>query len=140
MAFADLKTQMDQIVVRTEKRLLLVTQAAIKNMIIDAQTTKNEGGKMPVDTGFLRATGISSVNVPPSGPIRGEKKKKYTWNGESMVLTFSKFKIGDVFYFGWSAIYARKQNARHGFLDSAIMKWQSFVDAEIAYYRKKDGK
>jgi hypothetical protein len=140
MAFADLKTQMDAIVIRTEARLLAVTKQAIYDTAMESQKTRTDGGKMPVITGFLRRTGISSLNTPPSGPIRGDRDKTYTWSGDSVLKVLSGMKIGDIFYFGWSAIYARKQNTRHGFLDAALMNWQRNVDAAIAVFRKKDGK
>ena len=140
MAITDLKTQMDAIVIRTQERLLAVTKQAIYDTAMESQKTRTDGGKMPVITGFLRRTGISSLNTPPSGPIRGERDKTYIWSGDSVLKVLSGMKIGDVFYFGWSAIYARKQNARHGFLDAALMNWQKNVDAAIAVFRKKDGK
>lgn len=140
MALTDLKTQMDAIVIRTEERMLAVTKQAIYDTIDEAQKPRAKGGRMPVITGFLRRTGISSLNTPPSGPIRGDRDKTYTWAEDSVLSILTRMKIGDVFYFGWSAIYARKQNARHGFLDAALMNWQRNVDAAIAVFRKKDGK
>ena len=140
MAFINLKTQMDAIVIRTQERILAVTKQAIYDTVMESQKKKTDGGKMPIITGFLRRTGLSSLNTPPSGPIRGERNKTYTWSGDSVLKVLSTMKLGDVFYFGWSAIYARKQNARHGFLDAALMNWQRNVDAAIAVFRKKDGK
>lgn len=140
MALINLKTQMDAIVIRTQERMLAVTKQAIYDTLSEAQNPRAKGGKMPVITGFLRRTGISSLNTPPSGPIRGDKDKTYTWSDDSALSVLSRMKIGDIFYFGWSAIYARKQNARHGFLDAALMNWQRNVDAAIAVFRKKDGK
>lgn len=144
MAIRDLKTQMDKIVVRTEKRMLLVVQGACQELIMDAQTPVGKGGKMrspvPGSTGFLRSSGVASVNVAPRGPSRGDRKGRYTWDGDAVFGVVARLKMGDVLYFGWTARYAKYREAYDGFLELALQKWQSFVDAEIAYYRKKDVK
>lgn len=54
-------------------------------------------------------------------------------------LVLNKMKIGDTFYFGWTAKYARYREAFDGFLESAIMNWQAIVDKEVAYHRNRDG-
>lgn len=139
MAITSLKTQMDAIVMRTEERILAVTKQAIYDTVEQAQEVRPTG-KMPFDTGFLRHSGTSSLNTPPTGPIRGEKAGKYKWSDDTLLSILARMKIGDVFYFGWTAVYARKQEARHGFLESAVMNWQSHVDKAVAVFRKKDGK
>lgn len=138
MAFSNLTTQIDRIVIRTQDRLLAVTKQALYDTISESQEPRAKGGRMPVVTGFLRLTGIAKLNGIPSGPSRGEKNKTYSWDENTILATISRLKIGDVFYFGWSAIYARKQNARHGFLDAALMNWQKHVNSAIAKFRRKD--
>ena len=39
---------------KSKKRVLAVSRAAIQDVINEAQTPVAKGGKMPVDTGFLR--------------------------------------------------------------------------------------
>lgn len=143
MAIKDVKTQIDEIVIRTEKRMLLVVQASIQEMIKDAQIPVKKGGRMRVKTGFLRSSGVAALNAAPTGLGRGDRKAPdnfYKWNGDAVFSIIARMKIGDAFYFGWTAKYARLREAKDGFLELALQKWQSFVDAEIAYYRKKDGK
>lgn len=141
----DFKSQIDQIVIRTEARLLAVVRGSIDSLIQDAQTPVVQGGKMRVDTGFLRNSGISSLNSPPSGETRGRARRSgetgllYQWNGEAVGVTLAKMKIGDTFYFGWTAVYAKYREAFDGFLEAAVQKWQYFVDKEVVYFRNKDG-
>lgn len=141
----DFETQIDNIVVKTEARLLAVIRGAIDDLVNEAQTPTVQGGKMRVDTGFLRHSGISGLNAPPVGETIGRDRTKgetgafYTWNGEAIGVTLLKMKLGDTFYFGWTAHYAKYREAFDGFLESAIQKWQGFVDKRVAYYRNKDG-
>lgn len=141
----DFKTQIDKIVVRTEQRLLNVVAVSIMELVNEAQTPTVQGGKMRVDTGFLRSSGISSLNTPPVGASVGRKRNKgetgflYQWDGEAIGVTLAKMKIGDTFYFGWTAKYAKYREAFDGFLESAVQKWQNIVDQKVATYRKKDG-
>lgn len=131
--------QIDKFVVNTKQRLLNVAAQSILETVKDVQTTIYEGGKMRFKTGFLRRSGTGSLNAPPTGPDKGDPKGKYTWSSDSVVALLAKMKIGDVFYFGWTANYAKYREAYDGFLESAVQKWQSHVDKAVAYYKQKDG-
>jgi len=135
---SDFETQIDTLVIKTEARLLAVTRQAIEELIEDVQTPVAKGGKMRVDTGFLRSTGLSSLNAPPTGVGSGEKDKKYLYSGEPVNLTLAKMKIGDSFYFGWTANYARHREVFDGFLETGLQKWQSHVDKAVQFFRDKD--
>ncbi len=141
------ETQIDTIVVNTEQRLLNVMVTAIQAVGEDAQTPVAKGGKMRVDTGFLRASGVASLNAVPRGAVLGRRRlpgetgkplTDYIYDGEAFLLTLAKMKFGDVFYFGWTAKYAKYREAYDGFLESALQKWQSHVDKAVAYYKDKD--
>jgi len=119
--------------------MLDVTRIAVSSVIEDAQTVKAKGGKMRVDTGFLRASGLASLNTLPSGPSKGRKRTpteigvlpEYSIFGESLNLVLAKMKLGDTFYWGWTANYARYREIYDGFLDTALQKWQQFVDDAV---------
>jgi hypothetical protein len=144
----DFATQIDQIVVNTEQRLLNVMTSAIDALVKEAQTPIDDGGKMRVDTGFLRNSGIASLNAPPVGQTVGRRRlpgetskplPDYVWDAAPIEVVLNRMKIGDTFYFGWTARYARYREVFDGFLESAIMNWQNHVDKEVAYHRNKDG-
>lgn len=112
----------------------MVAQESIQRTIKIAQTPKGKGGKLPFDTGFLRASGRLSLTGVPSGPIRPAKKgQKYA----AKTILLDGFKLGASVFFGWTAIYARKQELYNGFLESAISQWQKTVDGVVRDLRDK---
>lgn len=124
----------DSWVADTKERLVAVTRAAVGDVINEAQTPKAKGGHMPIDTGFLRASGTSHLNSLPSGPTRGESKVPNSYpsaddytSTSQVGVDLAAMNIDDIFYFGWTAEYARKQNLDNGFVDAAIQNWQSHV-------------
>jgi hypothetical protein len=139
----------DEVVINTKERLLAVAQYAVRETIRDAQKTKREGGKMRVDTGFLRISGVASVNQLPIGPTRGRQRLPgeeskplvdYVYDGQPVAKVLNDLKIGDDVYFGWTAKYARVREFYDGFLESALMNWRKHVDTAVAKFRDKDMK
>jgi hypothetical protein len=117
---------------------LLVLKESIDETVNTMQVPKPDGGRMPVKTGFLRSTGLSSLNGWPSGPDDKPKDaapNSFDWDGESVTTTLDDMKQGDTFYFGWTAVYALKQEVYNGFLDTAAQNWQTTVDANVRKLR-----
>lgn len=126
------------------KLLVAVARSAIGDVINEASTSKFKGGKMPVKTGFLRASGKAAIGQMPSGPNRGDPNIQYpsadTYASEGHInVILAQMKSGDTFYFGWTAEYANVQNVYNGFMDAAIQNWPMYVmkRAEEAKRRKK---
>lgn len=133
--------QIDKIVENTKEKMLNVVKDSIQEVIFDAQKHVNDGGKMRVDTGFLRSSGVASLNSIPSGESKGRKRRKNEegvlpeymtdkkgLKGVTVEDALIKMKIGDTFYFGWTAKYAKYRETYDGFLDSALQKWKETVD------------
>lgn len=136
------KASVDKWIAETEERLLRVMISSIGDVINEAQTPgpsvtnpgANKGGKMPVATGFLRASGSSNLNSLPFGPSKREldtigaypSPDDYTTDGKVNV-DLGKLKLGDKFYFGWTAEYANAMEVRYGFVASAVQNWQDHV-------------
>jgi len=91
-----------------------------------------KGGRMRVDTGFLRASGQSSVNGVPTGPTRPEKGKTYEWSSKTTEAIISGMKYGATFFWGWTASYAIYREAYDAFMYTVIQRWQNIVDDVIA--------
>lgn len=138
MPIQDFTTQVDTFVINTKERMLAVVRQSISNVIEDVQTPVAKGGRMRVKTGFLRSSGGASLNAPPTGPTRGDPKRTYTWAAESINTVLAKMKLGDAFYFGWTAHYAKYREIYDGFLESGAQKWQTHVNAAVAYFKNKD--
>lgn len=137
----------DRVVADTKNKMLAVVKNSIQEVVEEAQTPIAKGGKMVVDTGFLRLSGQAQLNQIPSGPIRGRHRTASDGDGvlpeyavsdkaDYILPTLARMKIGDTFYFGWTAIYALQQEIYHGFMESAVMNWQQIVDAQIRRLRK----
>lgn len=98
-------------------------------------TAPGKGGRMRVDTGFLRASGRLSLNGMPGGPVRGDDGKTYDYDESLTVLQLGKAQLGDVIYFGWSASYAQYREAFDGFLATAVQQWPQIVARVTAQIR-----
>lgn len=115
----------------TEKRMTALAQQSTQDLIELVQTPVAKGGKMRVDTGFLRASGQISFTGMPSGPSRGDGKTQYT-GGDFSVASLAGFQLGQTIYFGWTAEYAKYREAYDGFLISGVQNWQAIVDRNCA--------
>lgn len=118
-----------------------VVRASIQDVINEAQKpgpsvarpSGGKGGRMPVDTGFLRASGAGSLTGWPSGvsnkPANIDRAElTYTYIDGDVRAEIAKLDIGDTFYFGWTAEYALALNVRYGFLDAALQNWPMYVN------------
>lgn len=130
-----LAADVDRIVANTEKRMLLVMKQSLINAINEMQTPVGKGGKMRVDTGFLRASGQASLNAMPSGPSvkpKGAAPGTYDWNSGATEATIGGMQFGAVLFWAWSANYARYREAYDGFMHSTLQNWQQIVDKVVA--------
>ncbi len=145
----DVQSDIDRIVADTENRMLLVMRESLNNVVEEAQTPVAKGGKMRVDTGFLRISGRAELNKIPAWLGRGRKRKPgesgilpeyaYDESNGPLVVILSRMKFGDTFFFGWTANYAKYREAYDGFLESALQNWQSHVDRAVEKLRKARG-
>lgn len=141
-------TTVEDFIRTSEKRMRRLAQQSIQDVINDAQLAVGKGGRMRVDTGFLRASGQASLNGMPTGPVRGDKeatKHQYDDGNKpldpSVTLTLGDgadgFQLGATIYFGWTANYARIREAYDGFLEGAVQKWQQFVAKNTEEIRQR---
>lgn len=137
---------MDKFVADSKDKMIAVIKNSIKEVVQDAQTPLSKGGKIHVDTGFLRSSGQAQLNQIPSGQTEGRKRAEgelgvlpeYAMpdNADYILSTLAKMKIGDTFYFGWTARYASTREIYDGFMESAVMKWKEIVDNQIRRLKK----
>lgn len=156
MAGKTITAQLDPIIKETKTRLLVLARLSVQEVIDIAQTPggsvastkkaikkglggrgkrkrqgpvarQGKGGKMRVDTGFLRASGQLSFTGMPSGPVRGDPAKTYEYDGETTTLKLSSLILGQTVYFGWTAAYAAIRETYDGFLSSAVQQWPAIV-------------
>ena len=114
----------------TEKRTEAVFKQSAQDVLADAQLPVAKGGRMRVDTEFLRDSHVSGLN----GSYDAAGADSYT-------LTIATASLGDVITGGWTASYAepREFGARGQspdfFLRGAAQKWQLFVNANAVKAR-----
>ena len=123
-------SDVEDIVAVSEKRMIALMRQSISDVIDNAQTPVGKGGRMRVDTGFLRASGQPSLNGMPQGPSRGERTEPNSYSydeGNNVTVKLGDLQIGGVFYFGWTAAYARYRELYDGFLEGALQHWGRIV-------------
>lgn len=112
-----------------ERRMTAVFRESAQQVANDSRTVQSKGGRLPLDTGFLRASAGAGINQMPSGPTENESGGPVSNRVTGMGLTeaLARWKPGDTFYFGFSAMYGRYMEYRYGFVRGAAEKWQSIV-------------
>ena len=140
-----LTADIEDFVVKSNDRLLAVMSNSLRDMVEDMQTSTGKGGRMRVDTGFLRASGRASLEGFPSGngnqpadaPV-GQYTGIYdNWTVDSLNAVLLNMELGDTFFWGWVAVYAPTREIYDGFMDTAIQNWQGYVTTNSERFRGK---
>lgn len=138
MMAKNFSAQVDDIVKRNQEKLSALARQSTNDLVNIVQTPVAKGGKMRVDTGFLRASGQMSLTGVPQGPVRGDPDQTYESAGESSVIaSLAAFQLGMSIFFGWTANYARIRETYDGFLDAGLQRWQEIVDKNVNELRRR---
>jgi hypothetical protein len=127
-------------VARSKKGLVAVRNESVKRVIANAQLSDDKGGRMRVDTGFLRSSGQLSLNGMPSGPVRGDTDaapNQYDFNVSPVVLILASASLDDTLFFGWTANYAIYREYHDGFLRLAVQMWPNIVSDVVAEVKRR---
>lgn len=125
------------------ERMSAIAKASIQDVIDDASKAKGKGGNMPIDTGFLRASGQISFNGMPTGPTRPEPAQANYSDGSAVgnvTVQLAKFKLGQTVFFGWTANYAVIQEAKNAFLRLAVQNWKYIVASNVTKAKQRSVK
>jgi len=115
---------------RTQEKIEAVVKQSAQEVFSIAQTPKAQGGRMPVDTGFLRNSLIASLNGSTVGG-----------GADAYVLAVAGAELGDTIFAGWTASYARfmeygtSKTPANFFMLSAAQQWQAIVARNAALVR-----
>lgn len=142
-AYGSFAAEVEDWVRETEDALLTVTQMSLQDVVINAQTPVGEGGRMRVDTGFLRASGRASLDGWPIGPdVRPSTAgpNSYQYNSDAVNTTIRNLQLGDTFFFGWTANYAKYRELYDGFLEAALQNWARIVAFNTDTLAKRIGR
>jgi hypothetical protein len=109
---------------RATQRATAILRESAQRLIEEAQTPTAKGGKMRVDTGFLRASGQASLTGLPYGPSdKSEAPGQFDYT-----FVLAQAQLGGTIWFGWTANYAIYREFHDGFMRSAAQNWQSIVN------------
>lgn len=126
MATTDLR-DIGQLLDKYERQMTYVAKDATQSVVQDMQTERNQGGRLPVRTGFLRSSIAAAIGTLPSGPTKGDPNKRYPAGSiGAQLIRWSP--ATETLYAGYSSSYARRMEYRYGFLRSATQRWDSFVN------------
>lgn len=111
---------------KAEGRADIVARTAAQDMAEAANTPREQDGRMPVDTGFLRnsiAAAISNMPTASSDPRADTHGKP-----DEVSLAINRWEpTKDILYIGWGAEYAGKMEALYGFRDAAVQNWPQYI-------------
>lgn len=153
-------------VAKSKKRVTAVRNEAFQKLVSVAQTTKKKGGNMPVDTGFLRASGVATTDgsLPPLVPRPPKHKKEkvtsgpyyegypqfeedepiYDWDEHAVLLVIANAPPDALLTFAYGAEYAifQEYGTRYFegnmFVNLAAQQWPQIVAEKCAIAEAKN--
>jgi len=152
--------QVEAFVKETELRLRLVLREAVQETVSRAQRVmirpeaspeailqsalEGGDGRMPVVTGFLRASILAAIDKIPSGQSDNPGKEKFavgSYVGEPISVALLKWDPNrdETLYVGWTAHYAKYVEAHRGFLQGAVELWDVNVKKAVKNVERTRG-
>lgn len=146
--------EVDEWVLKSKKRLLYVFLEAVQRVISTMQEvgpSKARGGsgsgRMPVDTGFLRASLVVEINsLTARQTVNESSVGSYSYNDSQVSLIILAAKLGDSIYAVYTAVYARRleygfsgtdsrgvsvDQEGYGFVSGAASQWRAIVNQVV---------
>ncbi len=140
MASSKFAAQVGAFAEKCKRRQLAIFRESTQRVAQRAGVPETRGGKMPVDTGFLRNSVAASVTGMPSTGAQPPE------------LVLLNVQIGDTVWVGWTAAYAMRMEygfegddslgrtysqAGKGFLRAQVQLWDRIVADVTAEVRRR---
>ena len=122
------------------KRLRATARTAVQDLEGEITATRGEGGRLRVDTGFLRASLGWNVGSLPSGPTDnpgGDIPADATLTGVPLTVALAQWDLTQPILGGFTANYARPREAKDGFVRGGVEKWDTIVDSAAKRVRAR---
>jgi hypothetical protein len=124
-----------------------IFKESVQEVVKEMQTPIAAGGRMRVDTGFLRASLMASTASMPAisaskTPVGG---KSYAYDEGQIEAVILGANVNDTLYFGYTAAYAGHREygvngrAPDAFVRSAAQRWDSIVEAKANELKRRLG-
>ncbi|NHK29191.1 HK97 gp10 family phage protein [Parvularcula flava] len=134
--------QIDEWVKETRLRAETVTKVAADKVFAGVTTPVAQGGRMRVDTGFLRSSFEVTLNVPVDAVrYKPEDVDRFTFDPGEITLSLAGFELGDTIYGVFTANYARyREYGANGqppdaFVRTEVLQWQDYVNEAVREVR-----
>jgi len=134
----DFSAQVDAWVLKSRKRMLAVFKESTQRVAHEMRIPVGGGGNMPVDTGFLRASLLGTINVPTAVVTYNPGTRPAPDTAVAQfALVIAQAELGDTIYGTFTANYAMIQEygsagrTGRGFVRKAAQKWQMIVDEVV---------
>lgn len=113
---------------KSEDRMERVFRESCQRLINEVQ------GNVPVDTGYLRSSSVATEGAPTPmrADAKGQKGQTYTFVFGQTATVLAGLKVGQTFFFCYTAVYARVVEFRRGYVRLAAQKWKSIVREVVA--------
>lgn len=131
---------------KVEGAVKAIFKEATQEVVEEMQRPVGQGGRMRVDTGFLRASLLaSSTSMPAISAAKPVEGGTYTPDFGQIEAVIAGADVGDTLYFGYTASYAgyREYGANgqpaDGFVRLAAQNWPIIVDRKAAELKARLG-
>jgi hypothetical protein len=131
---------------KVEGAVEAIFKEATQEVVEEMQRPVGQGGRMRVDTGFLRASLLaSSTSMPAISAAKPVAGGTYTPDFGQIEAVIAGADIGGTLYFGYTASYAgyREYGANgqpaDGFVRLAAQNWPIIVDRKAAELKARLG-
>lgn len=131
---AQVRSRAEQI----KKRMPQIRDTAIMAVVDDMQAVQGVGGRMRVDTGFLRASLVATTSLSLPLKRHNPDGRKFNYDPNTVLLVLLSATMDDVITLSYTANYARfreygtRFQGPDRFVGLAVQKWQQFVDRAVA--------
>jgi hypothetical protein len=127
-----------------------IVKESVQELVSIVRTPRKQGGRMRIDTGFLRASLMASTSQMPSinpaaNPPADAKPNSVPFNAGPIELVILGSEVGDTIYIGYTAAYAAHReygaNGQEGdaFVRTAAQRWPAIVAGKEAELRARLG-
>lgn len=129
--------KVDSWISKSEVLMTEVARESIQRLLEKVQTPKAQGGRMPVQTGFLRSSMVVTLNTPHVGFSQRVKGKMYDYPFDQYLMTINNFKLGDKVFAVFASAYAIHQEygtsrmPGNFFVRTAAQEWPQTVNGVV---------
>lgn len=121
--------QVSEAVAKYEKRMEATFKSSVQDLVEEVTKPVAKGGRMRVDTGFLRSSLMASTaQMPLANAARPRDGTNYDLDEGAIEAVIIGAELGDTIYLGFTANYARPREYYDGFVEGAALQWAQIVD------------